>query len=192
MRAAERPVMKPIPCPRCQSMNTKFCYYNNYSVNQPRHFCRNCQRYWTVGGTLRNVPVGGGTRKKVHRTRQRMSSSDGLQPRDSRGDFSPAAGAGLNALNMTQVVQSNVLLPSTLQNLVTTQQQLSLLSSQMTGAGGKVGSMSRTSSQYHNNHITTFSDFFTLFVQLGSSARATEYSWNVQRRVEFEQEPPSC
>jgi hypothetical protein len=71
-----------------------------------------------------------------------MSSSDGLQPRDSHGDFSPAAGAGLNALNMTQVVQSNVLLPSTLQNLVTTQQQLSLLSSQMTGAGGKVGSMS--------------------------------------------------
>jgi hypothetical protein len=142
MRAAERPVMKPIPCPRCQSMNTKFCYYNNYSVNQPRHFCRNCQRYWTVGGTLRNVPVGGGTRKKVHRTRQRMSSSDELQPRDSRGDFSPAAGAGLNALNMTQVVQSNVLLPSTLQNLVSTQQQLSLLSSQMTGAGGKVGSMS--------------------------------------------------
>ncbi|XP_024377387.1 uncharacterized protein [Physcomitrium patens] len=64
-----RPV-KVIPCPRCQSMNTKFCYYNNYSVNQPRHFCRNCQRYWTVGGTLRNVPVGGGSRKKI-RTRNR-------------------------------------------------------------------------------------------------------------------------
>jgi hypothetical protein len=60
----ERPV-KVIPCPRCQSMNTKFCYYNNYSVAQPRHFCRNCQRYWTVGGTLRNVPVGGGSRKKA-------------------------------------------------------------------------------------------------------------------------------
>lgn len=61
---------KDLPCPRCQSMNTKFCYYNNYSVNQPRHFCRNCQRYWTVGGTLRNVPVGGGSRKKS-RTRSR-------------------------------------------------------------------------------------------------------------------------
>ena len=61
---------KDLPCPRCQSMNTKFCYYNNYSVNQPRHFCRNCQRYWTVGGTLRNVPVGGGSRKKT-RTRSR-------------------------------------------------------------------------------------------------------------------------
>ncbi|KAG0604087.1 hypothetical protein M758_10G143700 [Ceratodon purpureus] len=62
---------KDLPCPRCQSMNTKFCYYNNYSVNQPRHFCRNCQRYWTVGGTLRNVPVGGGSRKKSSRSRAR-------------------------------------------------------------------------------------------------------------------------
>ncbi|KAE9602962.1 putative transcription factor C2C2-Dof family [Lupinus albus] len=21
------------------------CYFNNYNVNQPRHFCRGCQRY---------------------------------------------------------------------------------------------------------------------------------------------------
>ncbi|GFP90373.1 cyclic dof factor 2 [Phtheirospermum japonicum] len=51
---------KIIPCPRCNSMDTKFCYFNNYNVNQPRHFCRNCQRYWTAGGTIRNVPVGAG------------------------------------------------------------------------------------------------------------------------------------
>jgi hypothetical protein len=62
-KAREKP-QNVLPCPRCESMNTKFCYYNNYSVNQPRHFCRQCQRYWTVGGTLRNVPVGGGSRKK--------------------------------------------------------------------------------------------------------------------------------
>ncbi|XP_056692772.1 cyclic dof factor 2 isoform X3 [Spinacia oleracea] len=54
---------KMIPCPRCNSMDTKFCYYNNYNVNQPRHFCKNCQRYWTAGGTMRNVPVGAGRRK---------------------------------------------------------------------------------------------------------------------------------
>ncbi|KAH7424596.1 hypothetical protein KP509_11G014800 [Ceratopteris richardii] len=53
----------PVPCPRCQSSNTKFCYYNNHNVNQPRHFCRDCQRYWTAGGSLRNVPVGSGKRK---------------------------------------------------------------------------------------------------------------------------------
>ncbi|XP_051116521.1 cyclic dof factor 1-like [Andrographis paniculata] len=54
---------KVLPCPRCNSMETKFCYYNNYNVNQPRHFCKSCQRYWTAGGTMRNVPVGAGRRK---------------------------------------------------------------------------------------------------------------------------------
>lgn len=44
----EKTLKKPdkiLPCPRCNSMDTKFCYYNNYNVNQPRHFCKNCQRY---------------------------------------------------------------------------------------------------------------------------------------------------
>lgn len=50
-------------CPRCDSTNTKFCYFNNYSLTQPRHFCKACRRYWTRGGALRNVPVGGGYRK---------------------------------------------------------------------------------------------------------------------------------
>lgn len=50
-------------CPRCKSNNTKFCYYNNYSLTQPRYFCKSCRRYWTEGGSLRNVPVGGGSRK---------------------------------------------------------------------------------------------------------------------------------
>lgn len=62
----EKALKKPdklIPCPRCNSMETKFCYYNNYNVNQPRYFCKNCQRYWTAGGTMRNVPVGSGRRK---------------------------------------------------------------------------------------------------------------------------------
>ncbi|KAJ0971106.1 hypothetical protein J5N97_019065 [Dioscorea zingiberensis] len=57
-------------CPRCNSTNTKFCYYNNYSLTQPRYFCKTCRRYWTEGGSLRNVPVGGGSRKN-----KRTSSS---------------------------------------------------------------------------------------------------------------------
>ncbi|KAI5070393.1 hypothetical protein GOP47_0014736 [Adiantum capillus-veneris] len=52
-----------LKCPRCDSPDTKFCYYNNYSLTQPRYFCKNCKRYWTAGGALRNVPVGGGLRK---------------------------------------------------------------------------------------------------------------------------------
>lgn len=59
----EKRVEKIIPCPRCKSMETKFCYFNNYNVNQPRHFCKSCQRYWTAGGALRNVAVGAGRRK---------------------------------------------------------------------------------------------------------------------------------
>ncbi|KAL1135747.1 hypothetical protein V6Z11_A12G192600 [Gossypium hirsutum] len=62
----EKTLKKPdkiLPCPRCNSKETKFCYYNNYNVNQPRHFCKNCQRYWTDGGAMRNVPVGAGRRK---------------------------------------------------------------------------------------------------------------------------------
>ncbi|PNX77840.1 dof zinc finger protein [Trifolium pratense] len=52
-----------LKCPRCESTNTKFCYYNNYNLSQPRHFCKTCRRYWTRGGALRNVPVGGGCRR---------------------------------------------------------------------------------------------------------------------------------
>ncbi|GLJ18322.1 hypothetical protein SUGI_0324240 [Cryptomeria japonica] len=55
-----------LKCPRCDSINTKFCYYNNYNLSQPRHFCKTCRRYWTKGGVLRNVPVGGGCRKNNH------------------------------------------------------------------------------------------------------------------------------
>ncbi|XP_071708658.1 dof zinc finger protein DOF5.7-like [Rutidosis leptorrhynchoides] len=58
-----RPPVEIPKCPRCDSPNTKFCYYNNYSLSQPRHFCKSCRRYWTKGGALRNVPVGGSCRK---------------------------------------------------------------------------------------------------------------------------------
>ncbi|KAI4388394.1 hypothetical protein MLD38_000727 [Melastoma candidum] len=64
-----------IPCPRCDSRSTKFCYYNNYNLSQPRHFCKSCRRYWTHGGTLRNVPVGGGTRKSATSASINSSSS---------------------------------------------------------------------------------------------------------------------
>ncbi|XP_021757723.1 dof zinc finger protein DOF4.6-like [Chenopodium quinoa] len=64
-----------VNCPRCNSTNTKFCYYNNYSLTQPRYFCKTCRRYWTEGGSLRNIPVGGGSRKNK---RSSTSSSSPL------------------------------------------------------------------------------------------------------------------
>ncbi|KAF5727424.1 putative zinc finger protein [Tripterygium wilfordii] len=79
-----QPERKPRPqpeealkCPRCDSTNTKFCYYNNYSLSQPRYFCKSCRRYWTKGGTMRNVPVGGGCRRN-----KRSSSSSSKKSQD--------------------------------------------------------------------------------------------------------------
>ncbi|KAK4789909.1 hypothetical protein SAY86_017213 [Trapa natans] len=88
----EKTLKKPdkiLPCPRCNSFDTKFCYFNNYNVNQPRYFCKNCQRYWTAGGTVRNVPVGAGRRKNKQfasssQYRQAMMSvSDIVSPNES-------------------------------------------------------------------------------------------------------------
>ncbi|XP_062184936.1 dof zinc finger protein DOF5.8-like [Phragmites australis] len=77
-----------LECPRCRSTNTKFCYYNNYSTAQPRHFCRACRRYWTHGGTLRDVPVGGATRRSSNK-RRRVSaepSSSSPPPTSARAE----------------------------------------------------------------------------------------------------------
>ncbi|CAK9181834.1 unnamed protein product [Ilex paraguariensis] len=78
LKPSENPLnhlpQQPQKCPRCDSLNTKFCYFNNYSLTQPRYFCKTCRRYWTQGGTLRNVPVGGGCRKGK---RTKSSSSSG-------------------------------------------------------------------------------------------------------------------
>ncbi|KFK34290.1 hypothetical protein AALP_AA5G126000 [Arabis alpina] len=71
----EQQQQEQLPCPRCDSSNTKFCYYNNYNFSQPRHFCKSCRRYWTHGGTLRDIPIGGGTRKSAKRSRTCSSSA---------------------------------------------------------------------------------------------------------------------
>ncbi|KAE8696691.1 OBF-binding protein 3, putative isoform 2 [Hibiscus syriacus] len=81
---SENPQLPPLRTPpnhhvgASESTNTKFCYFNNYSLTQPRHFCKTCRRYWTRGGALRNVPVGGsGRRNKKKKNR----SSSLTQPR---------------------------------------------------------------------------------------------------------------
>ncbi|GAB4845115.1 hypothetical protein Ancab_038519 [Ancistrocladus abbreviatus] len=74
-------------CPRCASTNTKFCYYNNYSLSQPRYFCKGCRRYWTKGGSLRNVPVGGGCRKS---RRAKSSAKMAVSSSSSSTSYSPS------------------------------------------------------------------------------------------------------
>ncbi|KAL3525734.1 hypothetical protein ACH5RR_014106 [Cinchona calisaya] len=73
-----------LQCPRCDSNNTKFCYYNNYNFSQPRHFCKSCRRYWTHGGTLRDIPVGGGSRKNAKRSRTVASFSSSTSTYEHR------------------------------------------------------------------------------------------------------------
>ncbi|XP_076919306.1 dof zinc finger protein DOF5.7-like [Bidens hawaiensis] len=67
--SSQRPPEQTLRCPRCDSTNTKFCYYNNYNLTQPRYFCKTCRRYWTKGGALRNIPIGGGCRKNKKTTK---------------------------------------------------------------------------------------------------------------------------
>ncbi|XAR72626.1 hypothetical protein NMG60_11019335 [Bertholletia excelsa] len=98
MLACSRPLMErrlrpqhdqPLKCPRCDSTHTKFCYYNNYSLSQPRYFCKTCRRYWTKGGTLRNIPVGGGCRKnKKASSKKPNNDQQPITPSPSPGSSS--------------------------------------------------------------------------------------------------------
>ncbi|MCD7460318.1 hypothetical protein HAX54_043288 [Datura stramonium] len=78
-----------LKCPRCESTNTKFCYFNNYNLSQPRHFCKTCRRYWTRGGALRNIPVGGGCRRNNKRSRSKRSRSSKSPIRSERSRNGP-------------------------------------------------------------------------------------------------------
>ncbi|XP_010546422.1 PREDICTED: dof zinc finger protein DOF5.6 [Tarenaya hassleriana] len=90
-RRLRPPHAHPLKCPRCESTHTKFCYYNNYSLSQPRYFCKTCRRYWTKGGTLRNIPVGGGCRKN-------KKPSAGKKPSSSTGTATTAAAVAATEL----------------------------------------------------------------------------------------------
>jgi len=83
-----------LKCPRCDSTNTKFCYYNNYSFSQPRHFCRNCHRYWTRGGVLRDIPVGAVYRRR----RAKGSNKCKAAAAASRAEATAASASGAPAI----------------------------------------------------------------------------------------------
>lgn len=98
-------------CPRCNSTNTKFCYYNNYSLTQPRYFCKTCRRYWTEGGSLRNIPVGGGSRKNKRSTSTPSSSSSSKKLPDLVNTTTPS----IITSNLSQGQDLNLAFPSTTQ-----------------------------------------------------------------------------
>ncbi|XP_052204733.1 dof zinc finger protein DOF3.6 isoform X2 [Diospyros lotus] len=90
----------PLKCPRCESINTKFCYFNNYSLSQPRHFCKTCRRYWTRGGALRNVPVGGGCRRNKRRKGSRSKSPATSDHQAGTSSAAAVTSAGLCTTDM--------------------------------------------------------------------------------------------
>lgn len=67
-------------CPRCDSVNTRFCYFNNHKTSQPRYICKNCKRFWTQGGNVRNIQSNGGEQRMK---RAREFSSSGGSGKDS-------------------------------------------------------------------------------------------------------------
>ncbi|CAD6341194.1 unnamed protein product [Miscanthus lutarioriparius] len=79
----------------CDSTSTEFCYFNNYSFAQLRHYCRNCHRYWTRGGNLRDIPVGAPYRRR---------RAKGSKPTAA----ATAASASSAALVMTSSCTTNV------------------------------------------------------------------------------------
>ncbi|PUZ41681.1 hypothetical protein GQ55_9G523900 [Panicum hallii var. hallii] len=107
-RLARMPQPEPaLKCPRCDSTNTKFCYYNNYSLSQPRHFCKACRRYWTRGGTLRNVPVGGGCRRNKRSSKSSAAgggSSSSSKPSSSARQLAGPSSTPSNATGATGAI----------------------------------------------------------------------------------------
>lgn len=97
-----------LKCPRCDSLNTKFCYYNNYNLSQPRHFCKNCRRYWTKGGVLRNVPVGGGCRKTKRSKPKSSVSSERKEKRENSHSSSDSSSLTATTTNEAAACSSSV------------------------------------------------------------------------------------
>ncbi|XP_072999649.1 dof zinc finger protein DOF2.4-like [Typha latifolia] len=113
-RRLRPPHEQALKCPRCESTNTKFCYYNNYSLSQPRYFCKTCRRYWTKGGSLRNVPVGGGCRRNKRPVSKKPAVDDVTDLRLSFSDvqlpqFTPSEATPLNT-NFMEYYKYNLMM----------------------------------------------------------------------------------
>ncbi|KAM0999523.1 hypothetical protein ACFX15_006030 [Malus domestica] len=149
-----------LKCPRCESTNTKFCYFNNYSLTQPRHFCKTCRRYWTRGGALRSVPVGGGCRRNKKTKSNSSSSSSRSKSPVATGDHIQT---GSNSItnNSSNHMMGNT--PHLLSQLPpSTHQSLPFLASSIPSLGryGVAGNMGlnfneiqQEQSDHHHHHM---------------------------------------
>ncbi|XP_062220072.1 dof zinc finger protein 1-like [Phragmites australis] len=134
---------QPLKCPRCESTHTKFCYYNNYSLSQPRYFCKTCRRYWTKGGSLRNVPVGGGCRKNK-RASAKKPAAPPLQPLQAHARHMAETALQLSFSGMQQLPPPASADPFCSLGLLDWRYDLTL-----TGSGGAAAALDSTNSEAH-------------------------------------------
>uniref|UniRef100_A0A1J3F8Y8 Dof zinc finger protein n=1 Tax=Noccaea caerulescens TaxID=107243 RepID=A0A1J3F8Y8_NOCCA len=139
--AKPQPPELALRCPRCDSTNTKFCYYNNYSLSQPRYFCKSCRRYWTKGGTLRNIPVGGGCRKNKRST---SSATRSLRttPEPASHDGKAFSTASFNGYNNNEQIDLSL--------------AFALLNKQPPGGSSHLGFHSEFSSSHQSDMESVF------------------------------------
>ncbi|KAK1408289.1 hypothetical protein QVD17_39937 [Tagetes erecta] len=153
-----RPPEQISKCPRCDSSNTKFCYYNNYSLAQPRHFYKACKRYWTKGGALRNVPIGGSCKKN----KKTKSCSSRFFPGESCSKFSSYDIAGMKVLGPStldfQLIGGLNILPRvTSPNQFTSSNQYSLVNLDPLGynlpfSSSHINVMKQEHDPHHHHH----------------------------------------
>ncbi|XP_071717022.1 dof zinc finger protein DOF3.6-like [Rutidosis leptorrhynchoides] len=140
-------------CPRCDSTNTKFCYFNNYNLTQPRHFCKACRRYWTRGGALRNVPVGGGCRRNKRTSKSSTRSKSPSRSAPKSLSVSPPRS------NLENITSSQLSHPTSL--------HLPFLSS-LSQYGGVGGNISSNLARFHpqselgNSDSNNFNNVLTI------------------------------
>ncbi|GAB4834070.1 hypothetical protein Ancab_032323 [Ancistrocladus abbreviatus] len=147
-------------CPRCGSSNTKFCYNNNLNLTQPRYFCKGCRRCWTKGGSLRNVPLGGGCRKirRVNNTRPFRSlvpSSDG--GRSFAGDPTGCAHYGSVTNSSTNSDGSNIDLAVVYANFLNQRPQNNTNNYDEIQSSNGAGALEVTSDQLQSTEIDPMS-----------------------------------
>ncbi|KAL3631670.1 hypothetical protein CASFOL_024654 [Castilleja foliolosa] len=109
-RPQKQRLQSALNCPRCKSNNTKFCYYNNYSISQPRYLCKTCKRYWTVGGILRTVPIGGASRKSKRPSSKKkpILSPPNISSPHQNLDFNPFICNGFGDLPFELDLKNNI------------------------------------------------------------------------------------
>ncbi|KAL2241715.1 UNVERIFIED_CONTAM: Dof zinc finger protein DOF3.6 [Sesamum indicum] len=168
----------PLKCPRCASLDTKFRYFNNHSLAQPRHYCKTCKRQWTVGGNLRNIPFGGKTRNGKQ---TKASSSRCGNPR-SQAPEPPLSLGEEHLQNSQSVTPMAELIP---QNLDTTMTQ------PVTNLPAEI---SPFSSYYFNDEISCLDAIQSLIqpevtnqhvnawnqFDSGSANMRIQHEWNIQ------------